>query len=169
MKTKLFYYLIDTANKAGKAQYLNIKKAVSVKVTHTSYFANIITSDCEIEVLGAQREHVFTCVAFGSNLNLSVWCEYPHNNPMIKEGYYLELTKEMIELADSTLFCLRCQGRHKIEKTRIAFCMACLNDPTLKESELHTLYLSPVSVGEIDRKYILIPQLIKDKYKALHP
>lgn len=171
MKTQLRYYFLDIGRSPGKSEYANIKARTHGKPFQTKYFSELFTMDLEMVIHGALPDNVFECSLAmlgdsGLNHKVRAWCEYPHRNPMIKEGYWLDVTNEMIDLQDNTYVCQGCKT--VTTNPRFAFCMECVEKPSAWECDLHLFYWSPVSVGVIDRKNILITEWVKKKYRDAH-
>lgn len=77
------------------------------------------------------------------NLRVFDWDEYQYQNKDIKEGYYLEITKEINDIRNNTLNCGFCGKQYY--KTNKTICDSCLDSEHLKEEDIYLLQLKPIS------------------------
>lgn len=91
------------------------------------------------------------------------WAEdacLPNRN--IKQGHYLDITPEMVELRQRRHVCGYCG--HKENNASGTFCRKCLGSQYLKETELHLLRMLPVAEFLPDRAPLTAAELA-----MLHP
>src|ERR1017187_1100926 len=70
----------------------------------------------------------------------------PNDNPTLKQGHYLDLTPEMIEVRKNRLKCGYCGKQYDARDTPAppAFCHACLGGEHLKAKDLMLTRIEPV-------------------------
>lgn len=175
MKTKLHYYLFDLNQRADRAG--NTILQARLKADGLQCVRDMYRADRHVDLIHVIKQHAesgaveLSTVGLLPNkwhalpVDLYNWFEFIHKG-RIKEGYYLEQTAEMIEARDTIHKCPRCWLQY--DKPQLAFCMPCVMSDTMIEHNLHTAFLRPVSMldVEVNPKNILIPKWIKDKYDA---
>jgi hypothetical protein len=71
------------------------------------------------------------------------WAEAIYPNKRIKEGQYLEVTKEMTDLLKNTLKCGYCGAQYN-KTDAPEFCEKCLDSEYLEKNQIHLLRLKPI-------------------------
>jgi hypothetical protein len=159
IKTKVKYYRFDISNEEEKKQYkalsqklnklgLTLFDSISLSdyTTKTSFFNKIK----ELENKGfieLETEFIFNnqwnTTEESFNLRVFDWAEEIYPNRKIKEGYYLEVNKEMTDIRENTFKCGYCGKQYF--KTKERFCLNCLDSEYLTKDNLILLQLKKVS------------------------
>lgn len=179
MKSTLTYYMLDITTKEGKARYAEIKKLNKMEGIEKPSFENhnILYSlssfnGIELEILTnwgevyADRMHV---ILPGNTTQVNLifnWAEYQRNGGHIREGYYMSQPNELKALRDNTHQCGFCN--HQTTIFTNPFCDKCIDRKDLAYEDLYKLYLSPVSVGVIDRRHMHVPKWLTTAWNNTH-
>ena len=161
MKTKIHYYHFSGS---ADPKYKAMVEEIKANSEGRGHWMNAIPSGKDRGDLAKpnpEEIEIETQFIFGNQWNTTEasgnrrvfdWYEAAVYNGGIKSdvrwGHWLEITPEMAELRRVTLTCGYC-GKHygpqHDPKPDDDFCVACLDSPYLKETELHLLRLLPVA------------------------
>lgn len=70
----------------------------------------------------------------------------PHGNPNIKQGHYLDITPDMVNIRSETFRCGYC-GKQEPKPKGLVFCPHCLDSEYLTSKELHLTRMRACSEG----------------------
>jgi len=158
IKTKIKYYRYDISKDTEKAKYNKLCKELQktrnlfdcISLTNYEQKTNFFNKIKALEKKGfieLETKFIFNDQwnTNKENFNLRVldWNEEIHPNKDRKEGYYLEITKEMQDIRRNTFKCGFCGKQYLNPK--IKFCKDCLDSEFLKVEELRLLRLKNVS------------------------
>ena len=150
LKTRLHTYKFDIGNEDEAAEY----EALRAKLRKTNGECFNVYADTrkrdrpEAGPVELETEHLFSNQWNSTTHRLFDWYEGIVPNARIKEGHWLEITKEMREIRRATLVCGYCGKHESIEGATETggFCDKCLDSEFLKGAELHLLRLLPVEL-----------------------
>lgn len=164
IKTKIHYYYYDLSNVFDRNEYKKLKTKLNKtrklfdcislmdRKDNRDYFNKIKELDKK-GVIELETDYIFNNQWNTNNnsLNLRVfdWNEEIHPNKDIKEGYYLDINKEMLDIRENIKKCGYCGKQYY--KTVEEFCLNCLDSNYLREDELFLLRLKKVN-DETNRK-----------------
>lgn len=161
LKTKITYYRYDISDKEQKKAYDLLKleqKKKGIKVfdhiSINSYaqkteFYNKIKEMEQREFIELETKFIFNnqwnTTEDSHNLRVFDWSEEIYPNEDIKEGYYLDVTKEMHDIRKNTFRCGFCGKQYtKEERKNLIFCNACFGSEYLTEKDLYLLRLKRI-------------------------
>lgn len=159
MKTTLHYYYLNTETQANEYDTLcnklkaqGLKKFGSITANHNTWYSEHIKPlngkqvELETECLFDNQWNTAPTDTSENGLRIFDWAEAIYENPSVKEGHWLEQTKEMKEIRRNTNVCGYC-GNYKPAAKGDVFCSKCLGSSYLQESELHLTRMMPVNKG----------------------
>lgn len=177
METRIFYYYlnIDKEDEAEEYRLLcdklrgqGLTLFDSISSQHGKWYKDTIkplhgqTITLETECLFSNQWNTAKTETSENGLRVFDWAEGIYQNRDIKEGQYLEQTKEMDQVRKDTVACGYCGKQTKAYKHSKdynakdqGFCNKCLDSPYLKESELHLLRLKPVFGKSFPKRKLL--------------
>lgn len=149
--TKYCFYVNDKKDAAAYSALCDTLKSKGLKCfeSHGGGLHHGIKLNGDIEL---ETSHLFnnqwnTPAADGKNgFRVMEWAQdyNPHGNRFIKQGYWIEPTKEMREAQDSTCACGYC-GHQEPAQMGNVFCPKCIGSEYLTKETLHLLRMQPVS------------------------
>lgn len=179
IKTIIHTYCFDTSDPDKAAEYKELRK--KLKPDHPNWMhcnANPLLGKKRIEWKDGQEVELETECIFSNQWNTVCgkrvfdWYEgiyYNHQgNPNnFREGHWLEITPEMVQVRENTFHCGYCGAHYQAQQGYI-FCDRCLDSEYLEEDKLYMLRLTPFSVHFPKSKPLtkaekdhLLPQYIK--------
>lgn len=184
MKTKLHYYRFDVSKQNQAKEYdnlceklakLGLKKFDSISLSNEFRWYRETIRPLDGKQITLETKYLFsdqwnTAPVETSKEGLRVfdWAETIYPNLSIKEGQYLEQTKEMEKIRRNTSVCGYCGAQYYAPKGYV-FCEKCLDSPYLEENQLHLLRLMPVFMSSPKRKTLSVAEKkhLLPKYRKL--
>lgn len=186
LETKLHYYYYNVSNENDRNEYNELKNRLKSKDYHffnymesgfgkTSNFYNEKIKPLDGKTIELDLKYLFSnqwnTTEKSGNLRVHNWAEPIYPNKDIKRGYWLEITKEMIEVLNNTLKCGYI-GEQVDKSHTEKFNLDALGSQYLKEEDLYLLRFKPVSF-EGKREQLtkeesdkLLPLYIQEQTKA---
>lgn len=180
IKTTLHYYRFDIKKESDRNEYKQLCDKLkgmglilfdSISSDHSNFYGNLI-APLNGKKITLECEHLFdnqwntAPVKKGHNgLRVFDWSEAIYPNKSIKEGMWLEQTKEMKSVREETCKCGYCGKNYY--KPDFEFCNSCLDSEYLKEEDLPLLKLVPVSKERNrynSKSKIEVPQSLIDEF-----
>lgn len=173
MKTKLYYYYLDTSKQEESEIYKNLCEELKSKGLKLFDYISLKNDNeskkywNQIKELNNKYIELDTTYIFDNqwntnnpDLRIFDWQEEIFPNKKIKKGQYLEITAEIRQLRDNTFKCGYC-GKQYTE-TIPEYCYNCLGSEYLKPGDLHLLKLKAIS--DNTPRPETVPEEIKTKY-----
>ncbi len=175
MKTKLHYYCFNTQDQEQAEQWQALEhKLADTHKRHQSHSGSpqSITNKNETETIQLDPSFLFNDQWNEEQRSPSIsgrrlfdwYLEYRLEGKNIKQGHWLELTPEMIEIRDTTVVCGYC-GKYAPVGEHV-FCPHCLGNEYLEEKQLLLLRMLPVSR---DKFTVELPELSTKERAELLP
>jgi len=172
--TQLTAYRFNTINPAEREAYHTL--CVTLRETRECFSSIAPTERSKINSGTVQLEtrHVFenqwnTTDDSETNPKMRVfdWAESIQTNTNIKQGHYLTLSSEMVEIRKDVAKCGYCGSMHWL-MDGLVFCNQCLDSEYLEKKDLPLLLLRPIAESKSDRRKLtsmewgaLLPVYIK--------
>ena len=181
IKTVLHYYSFNLAIEGEKESYLNLCNTLksndlkvfdSISMDHSSFYSKQIaplngqTIDLETEHLFKNQWNTAPTATSEKGLRVFDWAEPIYPNRAIKEGMYLEQTKEMVEIRQNTYKCNYCGKNHY--KPVISFCESCIGSEYLTEKDLPLLFLTLIAVDKTNFSGVNLPDDMLANWREAH-
>lgn len=182
IKTKIHVYKFDTSKPSEKYAYEELKTKLRATLGRGHRMHCLASFDKELELsdgpIELETKHLFSnqwnSAPYGKyekGIRCFDWYEAIYPNAHYKQGHYLDITQEMIDIRQHTDVCGYCGRQYdnqwyiKLSDGGIAwaadltnrFCEACLDSPYLKAEELHLLRLLPIAL-DMPTRAPLTPQ-----------
>lgn len=169
MKTTLHYYICDLSKVEGIREWKRIQRETR-GVPETKLIKEVFDlieiaklDKHEIELPSEVYSNRFTDVS--GSVKYYLHAQFVHKADTIKEGYYLEMTIEMIEARDNTYRCPCCM---ELKTEGEYFCKECIRDRIENEKDIYKALYRPVSVIDVQPRNIFIPLEIKHYWREHH-
>lgn len=144
MKTVITTYRFDISIPEEREEWENLY--ATLKETHKLFNAwgrergRIASGEIELDT-----KTVFSNQWNSNQGRVFDWFLDAHPNLLnsTRQGHYLELTKEMIEIRNNTYRCGFCGNQKTLEKSK--WCDKCLDSEYLEKEQLHLTWMIPVA------------------------
>lgn len=154
MKTQLHTYRFNLANVEEREPYIQLCNKLKNTPGRGRWMNCISTTrkDCPAGEVELEESFLFDNQwNTESGFRVFDWYEefYPQNR-LIKDGHYLDITQEMIDIRNNNCVCGYCGEKYPTGQQE--FCNKCLSSSYLKEDDLPLLRLVPISSKNEKRK-----------------
>ena len=180
IKTTIHFYRFNIDNTKEEEQYKALVKKLKATKGPTRFrraatkgrgrwlncIGNTKSKGREVssEEIVLETSHLFNNQWNTQDERVFDWYEGIVPNENIKEGHYLDINQEMIDIRKNTLGCGYC-GKQVLKETLKMYCDQCIDFKHLEEKNLFLLKLEPVSDTFTKRAECPVPERILQEYK----